>query len=148
MITLTSGNKDDLKIVHNFHCRCICEVKKPRTLPKCTLKYMLKSDYNVSNTGSYSGSLVFLYCLPSVDNIKIDFSAKQGLFLLLLFFNISVVCKAENVCQNYNDLHLTVFTTGTCFIQKIYAPPPLPYFKVNICLFPLPHFASIFFAYL
>jgi hypothetical protein len=26
-------------------------------------------------------------------------------------------------------------------------PPPLPYFKVNICPFPLPHFASIFFAY-
>ena len=37
--------------------------------------------------------------------------------------------------------------TGTCFIQK-YMPPPLPYFKVNICPFPLPHFASIFFAYL
>ena len=27
-------------------------------------------------------------------------------------------------------------------------PPPLPYFKVNIYSFPLPHFASIFFAYL
>jgi hypothetical protein len=27
-------------------------------------------------------------------------------------------------------------------------PPPLPYFKVNICPFPLPHFVSIFFAYL
>ena len=37
--------------------------------------------------------------------------------------------------------------TGTCFIQKIYAPP-LPYFKVNICHLSLPHFASIFFAYL
>ena len=34
------------------------------------------------------------------------------------------------------------------FIQKIYMPPPLPYFKVNICPFPLPDFASIFFAYL
>ena len=31
---------------------------------------------------------------------------------------------------------------------KKYMPPPLPYFKVNICRFPLPHFASIFFAYL
>ena len=31
---------------------------------------------------------------------------------------------------------------------KKYVPPPLPYFKVNICPFPLPHFASIFFAYL
>jgi hypothetical protein len=31
---------------------------------------------------------------------------------------------------------------------KKYMFPPLPYFKVNICPFPLPHFASIFFAYL
>jgi hypothetical protein len=31
---------------------------------------------------------------------------------------------------------------------KKYMPPPLPYFKVNICPFPLPHYASIFFAYL
>jgi hypothetical protein len=34
--------------------------------------------------------------------------------------------------------------TSTCFIQK-YMPPPLLYFKVNICPFLLPHFASIFF---
>jgi hypothetical protein len=27
-------------------------------------------------------------------------------------------------------------------------PPPLLYFKVNICPLPLPHFASIFFTYL
>jgi hypothetical protein len=27
-------------------------------------------------------------------------------------------------------------------------PPPPPYFKVDICPLPLPHFASIFFAYL
>ena len=32
--------------------------------------------------------------------------------------------------------------------KKYMPPPPLPYFKVNICPFPLPHFASIFFAYL
>jgi hypothetical protein len=31
---------------------------------------------------------------------------------------------------------------------KKYMPPPLPYFKVNIYHFPLPHFASILFAYL
>ena len=31
---------------------------------------------------------------------------------------------------------------------KKYMPPPLPYFKVNICPLPLPHFASIFFAYI
>ena len=43
--------------------------------------------------------------------------------------------------------YVGLLITGTCFIKKIYAPP-LPYFKVNICPFPLPHFASIFFAYL
>ena len=31
---------------------------------------------------------------------------------------------------------------------KKYMPSTLPYFKVYICPFPLPHFASIFFAYL
>jgi hypothetical protein len=31
---------------------------------------------------------------------------------------------------------------------KKYKPPPLPYFKVNICPLPLPHFASIFSPYL
>jgi hypothetical protein len=31
---------------------------------------------------------------------------------------------------------------------KKYMPPSLPYFKVNIYSFPLPHFASIFVAYL
>jgi hypothetical protein len=31
---------------------------------------------------------------------------------------------------------------------KKYMPPPLPYFKVNICPLSLPHYASIFFAYL
>jgi hypothetical protein len=30
---------------------------------------------------------------------------------------------------------------------KKYKPPPFPFFKVNICPFLLPHFASIFFAY-
>ena len=31
---------------------------------------------------------------------------------------------------------------------KKYMPPSLSYFKVNIYPFPLPHFVSIFFAYL
>ena len=43
--------------------------------------------------------------------------------------------------------YLRQWDTGTCFIKKD-MPTPLPYFKVNICPFPLPHFASIFFAYL
>ena len=44
------------------------------------------------------------------------------------------------VCYVYTPQALVSF-------QK-YMPPPLPYCKVNIYPFPLPHFASIFFAYL
>jgi hypothetical protein len=54
-------------------------------------------------------------------------------------------------CIRFNDsLSCTSDTTETQALVsfKKYMPPPLPYFKVNICLFPLPHFASIFFAYL
>jgi hypothetical protein len=42
------------------------------------------------------------------------------------------------------------FTVGAQALVsfKKYMPPPLPYFKVNIYPFPLPHFASIFFTYL
>jgi hypothetical protein len=51
-------------------------------------------------------------------------------------------------------LQLILFCCQQCFKHrhlfhsKKYMPPPLPYFKVNIYPFPLPHFASIFFAYL
>jgi hypothetical protein len=40
------------------------------------------------------------------------------------------------------------FSTQTLVSFKKYMPSPLPYFKFNIYPFPLPHFASIFFAYL
>ena len=40
------------------------------------------------------------------------------------------------------------FQSQTLVSFKTYMPLPLPYFNVNICPFPLPHFASIFFAYL
>jgi hypothetical protein len=39
-------------------------------------------------------------------------------------------------------------TTQALVSFQKYIPPPLPYFKVNIYPFPLPHFASIFSAYL
>jgi hypothetical protein len=50
-------------------------------------------------------------------------------------------------------LIVEVHTFSECRAQALvsfrkYMPPPLPYFKVNIYPFPLPHFASIFFAYL
>ena len=57
-----------------------------------------------------------------------------------------IIMILHKIISNYFT-QIWLKTTGTCFIQK-YMPPPLPYFKVNICPLPLPHFASIFFAYL
>ena len=55
-------------------------------------------------------------------------------------------------------VHIVVFSLQSMLMKigeaqalvsfKKYMHPPLPYFKVNIYPFPLPHFASIFFAYL
>jgi hypothetical protein len=42
----------------------------------------------------------------------------------------------------------TTFAPQALVSFKKCMPPPLPYFKVNICPFPLPRFASIFFSYL
>jgi hypothetical protein len=47
----------------------------------------------------------------------------------------------------YKYYHLT-FKSQALVSFKKYMSPPLPYFKVNIYPFPLPHYASIFFAYL
>ena len=43
---------------------------------------------------------------------------------------------------------IDVHTAQALVSFKKYMPPPIPYFKVNICPFPLPHFTSIFLAYL
>jgi hypothetical protein len=50
--------------------------------------------------------------------------------------------------QIYGKPNILEHTPQALVSFKKYMPPPLPYFKVNICPFPLPHFASIFFAYL
>jgi len=42
---------------------------------------------------------------------------------------------------------IRILSTGTCFIQKIYAPSS-SLLQGKYLPFPLPHFASIFFAYL
>ena len=47
-----------------------------------------------------------------------------------------------------NCILIEVYVAQTLVSFKKYIPPPLPDFKVNICPLPLPHFASIFFAYL
>ena len=63
----------------------------------------------------------------------------------VLLIHICMQCYIERTAQKTPQSWYT--NTGTCFIQKRYAPP-LPYFKVNIYPFPLPNFASIFVAYL
>jgi hypothetical protein len=50
--------------------------------------------------------------------------------------------------QSFFSCRPQALGSQTLVTFKKYMPPPLPYFKVNICPFPLPHFASIFFAYL
>ena len=44
-----------------------------------------------------------------------------------------------STCVKNKKFNVPILVTGTCFIQKIYAymPPPLPYFKENICPSPL-----------
>jgi hypothetical protein len=59
--------------------------------------------------------------------------------------------KMSGLLSNATFIDKAVYHSG-CITQalvsfKKYMPPPLPYFKVNICPFPLPHFASICFAY-
>jgi hypothetical protein len=50
------------------------------------------------------------------------------------FFNVSIIIK---------------YAKAQALVSfKKYMPPPLAYFKVNIRPLPLPHLASIFFAYL
>jgi hypothetical protein len=59
--------------------------------------------------------------------------------------------KAKNVTiliASYTHIIRNGVQSQALVSLKKYMPPPLPYFKVNICLLPLPHFASIFVAYL
>jgi hypothetical protein len=55
--------------------------------------------------------------------------------------------KTRTTLQSYLG-HGHLLLTQALVSFKKYMPPLLPYFKVNICPFPLTHFASIFFAYL
>ena len=60
--------------------------------------------------------------------------------------NVRILCVSGPKIQNNGQMLLSRPQALVSF--KIYMPPPLPYFKVNIYPFPLPHFSSIFFSYL
>jgi hypothetical protein len=66
--------------------------------------------------------------------------------VLILIIRLQVMNK-EMTCFVCNLLCLHNSPQALVSFKK-YMHPPLPYFKVNICPFPFPHFASIFFAYL
>ena len=84
------------------------------------------------------------------------FALSQILIIIIIKISIS---KKKDQSRNFkngflpnsiivSDMKYDVYHAQTLFSFKKYMPSPLPYFKVNICPLPLPHFASIFFAYL
>jgi hypothetical protein len=75
-------------------------------------------------------------------NIVLGDNHVQNTQALVSFFNIRVVSQGTPFFPIS-----TVLPQALVSFQK-YMPPPLPYFKVNIYPFILPHFTSIFFAYL
>ena len=65
-----------------------------------------------------------------------------------MFFMLNVCNFVNSSCTSVPQTSKYTFPLQALVSFKKYMPPPLPYFKVNIYPFPLPHFASIFFAYL
>ena len=75
-------------------------------------------------------------------NLKHDvFKMRRLEYSICIFISIIMQCWTLKYILEY------AWAQALVSLKK-YMPPPLPYFKVNICPFPLPHFASIFFAYL
>ena len=77
----------------------------------------------------------------------------QTISLALLTWSTSLLSGSKNFLSfNPKDssyLYLLPSLLAQALVSfKKYMPLPLPYFKVNICPFPLLHFASIFFPYL
>ena len=68
----------------------------------------------------------------------------QGSFAMkVMYYALNIIPASFDISMLFNTVHTQAFVSS-----KKYMPHPLPYFKVNIYPFPLPHFASICFAYL
>jgi hypothetical protein len=117
----------------------VCDVIK--TLLSMKVKYV----YGIHNRKYTGGAVQEKKAWNTVQIISCQF---------YLYMNvISVLCNPNGTLfQTCLILHVwlksivLVFATLVSFTN--YIPPPLPYFKVNIYPLPLPHFASICFAYL
>ena len=85
---------------------------------------------------------------------RIHFKFKaQTVSLALLTSSTSLLSGSKNFFffnpKDSSYLYLLPSLLAQALVSfKKHMPPPLPYFKVNICPFPLLHFASIFFPYL
>jgi hypothetical protein len=75
------------------------------------------------------------------------FKRFTGLFILNVHPHVTKVNPPFWLLTVWSHDNFTITPQALVSFKK-YMSPPLPYFKVNIYPFPLPHFASIFFAYL
>ena len=91
----------------------------------------------------YLNSIIELYNYLSVAYFELR--KWTDLILVPQKFKRWNIWKGYQICRSVN-VYMTVPQALVSF--KKYMPPLLPYFKVNICPFPLPHFASICVAYL
>jgi len=69
---------------------------------------------------------------------------------MFIYLNLCLSVMLNSLTFSFTSISFRcqVDTAQALVSFKKYMPPPLPYFKVNICPLPLSHFASIFFAYL
>ena len=100
----------------------------------------------ISNEFSFNGYVTIYSCT------KIPVQCTKNL-VQACTLNINLLINQNIVSKifDYQKIHapkIYGYRAQALVSFKKYMPPPLPYFKVNIYPFPLPHFASIFFAYL
>jgi hypothetical protein len=92
--------------------------------------------------------ILFVFVQMNKNSLQIRMMCQSsGHVIVTLYIFIEVIMKISRREQN-NRPYIPSYTQVLVSFKKYMLPPPLPYFKVYICLFPLPHFASIFFAYL
>ena len=109
-------------------------------------------DRIVTIAGSKSGlraTLSYLLHFMNMYTKKCRPIWQYRLYMLVVLIDIFVIKLFSYDLEVHTFiLHTPAYTRQTLVSLKKYMPPPLPYFKVNICPLPPPHFASIFFAYL
>ena len=104
---------------------------------------------------SYFVQHIACFSLYVIYNVHVN-KLNPQLYHYLFECSVNIDKRISNLAQLSLMPHysIAVYTHALVSLKK-YMSPPLPYFKVNICPYfkvnicplPLPHFASIFFAY-